>query len=155
MTHLPDDEQALKNYVEERSLWTEMRAKLEQSEVEIQEAETIPGMPSPMKESTVKVEKEACMTPVEKKRALSPPTGSVPTFSHHDGAFQRRLCEPKRGSGNIEVPGDIFKQYMDAFLKVVTMEKSHEKTHELEEEGGFYTPEEMKELLHYKQTFGP
>ncbi|CAJ1370208.1 unnamed protein product [Effrenium voratum] len=145
MTHLPDDEQALKNYVEERSLWTEMRAKLEQSEVEIQEAETIPG--------------------------------SVPTFSHHDGAFQRsqdsfardytleeyeklrgkfrRLCEPKRGSGNIEVPGDIFKQYMDAFLKVVTMEKSHEKTHELEEEGGFYTPEEMKELLHYKQTFGP
>ncbi|CAJ1360570.1 unnamed protein product [Effrenium voratum] len=43
----------------------------------------------------------------------------------------------------------------DAFLKVVTMEKSHEKTHELEEEGGFYTPEEMKELLHYKQTFGP
>lgn len=44
-----------------------MRAKLEQSEVEIQEAETIPGMPSPMKESTVKVEK---VTPTKEAEGL-------------------------------------------------------------------------------------
>ena len=37
------------------------------------------------------------------------------------------------------------------FLRTVTLEKSMERSQELEQEGGFYTPEEMKDILGYKQ----
>ncbi|CAK9033715.1 Uncharacterized protein SCF082_LOCUS20616 [Durusdinium trenchii] len=84
------------------------------------------------------------------------------------------MCEPKRASGNIEVPKDVFEKYQakgatreklfeafiktggekEQFIKVVQLEKSVEQINQLETEGGFYTEKEMKDVLKFTATPG-
>ena len=45
----------------------------------------------------------------------------------------------------------ILYMLQDQFVRRVMLTRSTEKTSELEEEGGYYTPEEMKKILHYPQ----
>ena len=69
-----------------------------------------------------------------------------------DGQKVRRLTDLKR-----LLTKDIwnFSSYIvrseEQFLRRVTLKKTTEKSSELDEEGGYYTPQEMAKLLNYPQ----
>ncbi|CAE7299174.1 unnamed protein product [Symbiodinium sp. CCMP2456] len=84
----------------------------------------------------------------------------------------RRICSPKKGSGRLEVPENVFEMWQDAakgrdslfrmwcksggvkavFMESLTIMTRSSRSKKLEVKGGFYSREDMKTELGYSQS---